>query len=223
MSQDLLSELLAEALVAHGIRFSREGGALVLQDAPMAFRTDVQKSAVHPNSVVMQVAFATEAAALDGRVIWNVFAGVGENEGAAIKNGFMKFLLGPFHVLVSALGGHVCSKGSEEWRELCNEGGSKWSICDSPLITQGFDNPASVPFGAVQTALENAFTTLSPSGVHWVEAFFAFLNGKRTALDVQLDGNAWPEGTQIVEGWDFQPGPGYKSGRYFFIALSARI
>lgn len=54
----------------------------------------------------------------------------------------------------------------------------------------------------------------------WVEAFFGFLNGERTALDVQLDGNPWPEGNLIVERWGFQPSGGYQSGRYFFVALN---
>jgi len=168
----------------------------------------------------MQVAFATEATALGGRTIWNVFAGVGADEEAATKNGFMKFLLGPFHVLLSALGEHVCAQGSEQWRELSGADGSKLRICDSPLITQGFDDPAAVPFDSVCRDLETAFTGLALTGVHWVEAFFAFLNGERTALDVQLDGNPWPEGNRIVENWDFQPSGGYRSGRYFFIALS---
>lgn len=220
MSQEMLNQMMAEALDAHGVRFRQSGGALVLQDAQMSFRTDVQKSTVHPNSVVMQVAFATEAPALDGRVLWNAFAGVGSDEDAAIKNGFAKFLLGPFHVLLSALGDHVCPQGSEEWRELSGENGRKWRICDSPLLTQGFDDPTSVPFASVRAELEKAFMDLAPSGVHWVEAFFAFLNGERSASDVQFDGDAWPEGIRIVESWDFQPASGYKSGRYFFIALS---
>ena len=220
MSDDLLSEMLASALDAHNVRFRREGGALVLQDAPMTFRGDVQQHTKHPNSMVMQVAFATETPALDGRVIWNVFAGVGENEVAAVKNGFTKFLLGPFHVLLSALGNHDCAQGNEQWHEAADAGGGKWRICDSPLITQGFDDPTAVPFYSVQSELEKAFIGLSLTGVHWVEAFFAFLNGERTALDVQLDGNPWPEGNAIVERWDFQSSGGYQTGRYFFVALS---
>jgi hypothetical protein len=88
------------------------------------------------------------------------------------------------------------------------------------LITQGFDDPSAVPFDPVQSELDRAFVGLSLSGVHWVEAFFAFLDGKRNALDVQLDGNPWPEGNRIVERWDFHPGGRYHSGRYFFVALS---
>lgn len=221
MPNESLNEMLASALDAHGVLFRREGGALVLQDAPMTLRGDVQKRTTHPNTVVMQIAFATEAAALGGRTIWNVFAGVGLDEDAATKNGFMKFLLGPFHVLLSALGDHICPQGTEQWRELSGSDGSSWRICDSPLITQGFKDPASVPFDSVQSELDKAFTGLALPGVHWVEAFFAFLNGERNALDVQLDGKPWPEGNRIVEKWDFQPGgSGYRSGRYFFIALS---
>jgi hypothetical protein len=221
MSHESLSEMLARALDAHSVRFRREGGALVLQDAPMSFRGDVQKRATHSNTVMMQVAFATEAAALNGRVIWNVFAGVGANEDEALTNAFMKFLLGPFHVLLSALGNHICAQGTEQWRELTDASGSKWRICDSPLITQGFDDPAAVPFDPLQSELERAFVGLSLAGVHWVEAFFAFLNGERNALDVQLDGKPWAEGNHIVERWDFQPSGGYQSGRCFFVALSA--
>lgn len=221
MSQEPLTEMLASALDAHKVRFRRDGSTLVLQDAPMSFRGDVQKHTTHPNSVVMQVAFATEAPALDGRTVWNVFAGVGADELAATQNGFTKFLLGPFHVLLSALGDHVCEQGSEEWREFSGADGSKWRICDSPLITQGFDDPAAVPFGSVQSELDRAFVALSLTGVHWVEAFFAFLNGERNALDVQIDGSPWPEGNRIVERWEFQPSGGYQSGRYFFVALSA--
>lgn len=218
MSHESLSEMLAGALEAHSVRFRREGSALVLQDAPLVFRADVQKSATHPNSIVMQVAFSTEAPALDGRVIWNVFAGVGADEDSAIKDGFMKFLLGPFHVLLSALGNHVCAQGNEQWHDLSGNDGRQWRICDSPLITQGFDDPSAVPFGSVQSELENAFVGLSLTGVHWVEAFFAFLDGKQNTLDVQLDGNPWPEGNRIIASWDFQSRGGYQSGRYFFIA-----
>jgi hypothetical protein len=80
MSDESLSDMLAAALDAHSVRFRREGSALVLQDAAMTLRGDVQKHTQHPSNMVMQVAFATEAPALGGRTIWNVFAGVGADE-----------------------------------------------------------------------------------------------------------------------------------------------
>jgi len=193
---------------------------VLLEAAALTFHTEVTPKTTYEDGTMVQVDFGTEARQLPGRIIWMSFAGLGADQHEAIKNGFMKFLLCHFHVLLGAMAGHVCDKGSEEWRTMTGQ--IEWDVCDSPLLTQGIDDPRAVPFEPIIEPLIRAFLSTATSEVHWGDVFFGFLNGKQIALEVALDGSPWPEAIQVLTNWDWTPGPGYASGRYFFVALPKR-
>lgn len=218
MDDEVLLHAVSQALIAHGVDSRIEAGRVIAKE--LLFFVDARLHAEHPNSVIFQVAFGTQTPGLQERVIWNAFAGVGPDARSAKLNAFEKFLLGPFHVLLSALTSHQCEQGGEAWSERRDASGRSWRVCDSALVTQGFSDPASVPFPPVQEALVRAAIDDVEFAIHWVEAFFAFLDGKLSTLDVQRDGVPWPAGVQMISDWTFRPdGAEYRSGRYFFIAL----
>jgi hypothetical protein len=190
---------------------------VLLEDTDLTFHTDATPKSTYEDSIMVQVDFGTESSQLQGRLIWTSFAGLGADQNEAIKNGFMKFLLCPFHVLLGALAGHVCDEGSEEWRTVTGQ--IEWDVCDSPLLTQGIDDPRVVPFEPLIEPLIRAFLKTADPIVHWGDVFFGFLNGKQIALEVTLDGSPWADGTEALANWDWRPGDGYASGRYFFMAL----
>jgi hypothetical protein len=91
------------------------------------------------------------------------------------------------------------------------------------LVTQGIVDPSVVPiYPLVESLLESCFRVVAP-GIHWGEIFFAFLNGERSGLDATLDNAPWPEGMELLANWDWAPGEGYASGRYFFFARTKHM
>lgn len=63
------------------------------------------------------------------------------------------------------------------------------------------------------------FVDEAAPGLHWVSVFFAFLDGKSIAYDIQLDGEKWEGAQEAWNEWRYDAPPGYVSGRHFFIAV----
>lgn len=218
MSERLV-EMLTCALSAHEVVSRQDGNSVAIDSAGLLFLCNEGQAMQHPNTLIIQVSIGTRAPLLGGRTLWTTFAGVGPDVDAAVLNGFEKFLLCPFHVILSALGGHLCDRDYEEWRTHVAPSGEVWRICDSPLLTQGATAPERVPFSQIQDGIVQAVLRAAPLDVHWVEAFYAYLDGQRRAIDVQFDGEPWAEGAAILSDWAYAPTDGYESGRYFFIAI----
>jgi len=214
--------MLIEALKAHGVPCRLDDDRVVVHGGVLTFHTRTASKSTRDDRVLLQLDFGAEAPQLQGRIIWTSFAGLGADEKAATAHGFVRFLLGPFHVLLAALAGHVCDGASEEWRTLT--GRIEWEVCESPLVTMGIADPGAVPIKPVIERLMTSFVSVAEPGVHWGEIFFAFLNRERSALDVTLDGKPWPEGTDVLANWNWAPADdGYAQGRYFFLAQPKRL
>jgi hypothetical protein len=218
----MLATMLAEALETHGVPCRLDDDRVVVQDGRLTFHTQTTPKPMQGDRVLLQLDFGAEAPQLQGRIIWTSFAGLGADEKAAAGQGLVKFLIGPFHVLLAALAGHACAGGSEEWRIFT--GRTAWDVCDSPLVTMGIADPRAVPLNPVVERLMTSFASAAEPVVHWGDIFFAFLNRELSTLDVRLDGQPWPEAAEALSNWDWAPPEdGYASGRYFFLAQPKRV
>jgi hypothetical protein len=217
----MLATMLARAVETHGVPCRLDDGRVVLQDGRLTFHTQTTPKPMDGDRVLLQLDFGVEAPQLQGRIIWTSFAGLGADEKAAAAQGLMKFLLGPFHVLLASLACHACDGASEEWRTL--SGRTAWDVCDSPLVTMGIADPNAVPLKPVMEKLMTSFAGAAEPVVHWGDIFLAFLNRKPNGLDVRLDGEPWPEAAEALANWDWTPpDDGYASVRYFFLAQPKR-
>jgi hypothetical protein len=218
----IATTMLVEALEAHGVPCRLEGNRVGVHEGRLTFHTRTTPKSMHGDGVLLQLNFGAEAPLLQERIIWTSFGGFGADEKAATAQGFVRFMLGPFHVLLAALAGHVCDRATEEWRTLT--GRIAWDVCDSSLVTMGIADPSAVPMKPVVERLMTSFAGVAEPGIHWGDIFFAFLNREQNALDVRLDGEPWPEGAKVFANWDWAPiEDGYASGRYFFLAQPKRL
>lgn len=218
----ILRTMLIEALETHAVPCRLEDDRVVVHEGALTFHTQTTSKSTRDDRVLLQLDFGAEAPQFPGRIIWTSFAGSGADEKAATAQGFAKFLLGPFHVLLAALAGHVCGGASEEWRTLT--GRIEWEVCDSPLVTMGIADPGAVPIKPIIERLITSLISAAEPAVHWGDIFFAFLNREQNALDVRLDGERWREGTEALANWNWVPADdGYASGRYFFLAQPKRL
>lgn len=209
---------ISEALGRHGIVHSVKDECITLTDNSLRFYIEVHDREVPRGSDMMiQLNVGTVAPALGDRIIWETFAGIGEDRRAAEGNALGKFLTCPFHVILSALAGRNYEDGGVKWASW--QGASdRWRVCDSLLLLHGVD-PASVPFQGPFERLRREFENDAAPGLHWVSVFFAFLNGALTGNDIQLDGAPWNAAQRVFEDWTFKAPKQYFSGRYFFVAL----
>ena len=207
--------MLVQALEAHGIACRLKDEVVTLAGESVHFYARVALRPSNPGRAVALIEFCIAAPQLEGRLLKTVFAGMGEDRDAAIGNAFTKFLLCPFHVLLSALTGHTCDAGSEEWHTV--PGQIPWDICTSPLLTQGI-TAGTVPMTSLKEELVALLLEGAEPEMHWADVFFAMEDGEQISRDVRRDGAPWPEGDELIANWDWAPSQGFVSGRYFFIA-----
>jgi len=212
-----LSQALIELIEAHGLRGSVGDGRIVVNSpSPLVFVLDVQERSQRPDTTMVQLNIATLSAMSD-KPVWHAFAGIGEDRLAAERNALGKFVMGPFHTLLSAFGNHSCPSDGTEWSDLRSQHGA-WRVCDSPLLVQGGD-PIEVGYAEFFAQLRDLFISGAARGVHWCDVFFASLDGESVAAEVQLDNEQWPEASRALAHWHCPPRTGYRSARHFFVAL----
>jgi hypothetical protein len=210
-------EALVELVEAHGLNGSVEKGRVVVHSPnPLVFVFEVQDGPKRPDTTMVQLNIATMSAMSD-KPVWHAFAGIGEGRFAAEREAFGKFVMGPFHTLLSAFGNHNCPSDGTEWSDLRSQHGV-WRVCDSPLLVHGGD-PVEVGYADFFAQLRDLFISGAPPGVHWCEVFFASLDGQSVAADVHLDNERWPEASRALAHWHRPSPTGYRSARHFFVAL----
>ena len=150
-----LSQALIELVEAHGLRGSVADGRVVVNSpSPLVFVWEVQERPQRSDTKMVQLNIATMSAMSD-KPVWHAFAGIGEERLAAERDAFGKFVMGPFHTLLSAFGNHSCPLDSTEWSDLRSQHGA-WRVCDSPLLVQGGD-PVEVGYAAFFSQLRDLF------------------------------------------------------------------
>lgn len=212
--------MLVQAFEAHGIACRLNDEIVTLAGGSIHFFTRIARRPSNPGCAVALIEICVDAPQLDDRLLQTVFAGMGEDHDAAIGNAFTKFLLCPFHVLLSTLTGHTCDAGSEEWHTV--PGQNPWDICTSPLLTQG-NSAGTVPMTSLKEKLVALLLDGAEPEMHWADVFFAMEDGEQISRDVRRDNAPWPEGDEVVANWDWAPSQGFFSGRYFFMARPQRL
>jgi hypothetical protein len=211
-----LPEVLANAIEAHGIKAAIRENQVVLADSSLVFTLHARPHETRPDSIIIQLDVGTQAPLLADSV-WHSFAGLGPSRPEAERNALGRFILGPLHTLLSALGNHQCPDDGTEWLEWHGRSGS-WRVCTSPLLVHGGD-PSSVHYSTFVHQLRDLFGAEVPPGLHWCEVFFASVDGKLCTAEVRLDNSLWPRASELLASWHVSPQEGYRSGRHFFVAL----
>jgi hypothetical protein len=211
-----LLDALAQTLEECGIAAATTENQVVVRDSGLVFMVRVQPAPPRSDSTIIQLDVGSHAPILGQRIVWNSFAGIGASRTVAERNAFSKFVFGPFHALLGALGNHPCGSDGTEWLNWRGSSGS-WRVCASPLLIQG--NASSVGYATFTDQLREAFVSDVPPGLHWCDVFFASLNGSLSAAEVRLDNSPWPRASELLASWHVSPKQGYRSGRHFLVAL----
>jgi hypothetical protein len=220
LSEDFnLTQALMELFKAHGLRASVEDGRVSVDSpSPLVFAWEVHEAPQRPDKTMVQLNIATHSP-ISAKPVWHAFAGIAGDRPAAEREAFGKFVMGPFHTLLSAFGNHSCPADGTEWSDMRSQYVA-WRVCDSPLLVQGGD-PVEVGYAEFFKQLRERFISGAAPGVHWCEVFFASLDGQPLAADVHLDNERWPEASQALAHWHRPLPIGYRSARHFFVALPA--
>ena len=217
MSEQLL-EFLQVSLASHGMKADRSGAAVHAQEGLVIEPRVFPRDSVGGTAQV-QVDFAIESPRLPGIRFLDSFGGVAGTAEDAEKNAFSKFLQGSFHVIVEALTTHDCDQDQVEWEDWSGAGHA-WRICTGPLLLIS-SRPGSRIEGFEEffPKLERLFGEAMDAGPHWMRVFWGALDGKQSASEVLVDGEAWPAGQALLDAHAFICPPGYASFRHLLIAL----
>lgn len=211
-------EMLYLALEAHGIKCVIEDGLVrLVGDSDLSFEPRVFDGPPNAQSKIIQLDVVARSRRIAPHCIVESMGGMGSDQEAAERDAFGRFLLGPFHVLLTALAGHSCESNPAQWLEW-QRNGTSWDICDGPLLVHGGE-AGSTTYTEFLQQLENLFLTSVSRDVHWVRVFVASFNGKLAGADALLDNKPWPEAAALLNSWDWDFPQKYRSLRHFFVAV----
>ncbi len=217
-------EMLHHALESHGVEhyvadeyvcvWVGEGeGDLILQ--PLVF-----EGPPNNGTTAVQLDIAASSPRIDPRFIIESTAGFGPDRAAAERDAFGKFLLGSFHVLLTALADHSCESNPAEWLQW-GSGSASWAVCEGRLLlAQGVQpEPTPTPYPEFYERLQQAFLATASREVHWVRVFLASHRRELIGAEVLLDNEPWAEGVALLTGQDWDCPDEFRSLRHFFIAF----
>jgi hypothetical protein len=209
--------LIEQALVAHGIAVKRQGGVIRLAEHGLVFDCEEKSVPRSAGTSLMQVDIHVRSPRLGRKAVLESIAGIGPSREGALQNALQKFLLGSFHVFLTALADHHCPDNPALWIE---RKGKKvtWRLCDAPLLVQGGD-PMKTNYAGFGEQLMQLYTDKAKSGPHWVSVFVSAIDGKSAGIDVRYDNETWSEAQKLAKKWDWQYPEDYYALRHFFIAL----
>lgn len=213
--------MLSDAIGAHGIRFERSDEFVEVAGTGVRFWPQVEIKKTTVGSELVQLNVAVTGPKLGERTIWQSLVGFGDDIEAMEKNAFARFLMSSYHVILNTLADHRCEEDGTEWADWIGETAA-WRVCDSPLVTMGAADPSAIRYSIVHDEIKRAFLDDTAPGLHWVEVFFAFVDGKLNSGQVERDGQEWIAGAAILQRWEYAPSERYLSGRHFLIALPVK-
>jgi hypothetical protein len=211
-------ELLHSALEAHGVASVIDGGCVrLIGGVDLALEPRLLDGPPNEHSKIVQLDVVAHSPRIAPRCIVESMAGLGADRSAAERDAFGKFLLGSFHVLLTALADHSCESNPAQW--LYWQGhGAAWRICDGPLLVHG-PGSRSTSYPEFVKKLQELFVGSVSPEAHWVRVFLASFHGKSAGADVLLDNEPWPDGAALLNGWDWAFPEEYRSLRHFFVAV----
>lgn len=208
---------LARAVEAHGLRVHRAARGVafapgeVWEAKVFGYRCSLERC-------VVQVDFVFHSSRLaKGRALVESFAGEGATLHDAVRHAFEKFLLGSFHVVLSAFFGVTSEQ--VDWEDWSGPHGT-FRVALGPLVQVGAAPPPDAFAGLVGRAKERVVARGLTREVHWLRLFHA-RSQRPTASEALFDGESWPELLADVEAWPFPPSDSWYSERCFFVLVPA--
>jgi hypothetical protein len=215
-------EKVCFAFESHGIAIKRVDETTIdVVGADLKVWAELGQVTVHPSSTVLQANIAYSAPALGERWIKQCVAGTGDDREAAEINALWKILHSSFHVVLNALGGHTCDADGTDWEDWTGPSGA-WRVNASKLVSVGSSDASKIPYTDLYEQLRAAFVARATPGLHWLETFASFVEGKIDKVQIELDGEPWVEGEEIVRAWPYQPSEPHLFLRHFLIATPAK-
>ncbi len=210
-------EMLEVALKTHDIGFRSDGRSVTIEGSDLMLEPRVFERETGNGDIIVQLDVIAYSSILGNRFINESIAGFGGSREEAEKNAFGKFLIGPFHVLVTVLANHACESNPAAWEDWGSAGAS-WSICEGPALIHG-SNSGQEALSSFYPELRELFLKTQTREVHWVRTFVSSFSGKLQAFEVLLDNEPWSEAIELVAKFDWRPEETYGSIRHFLLAL----
>ena len=212
--------LLEQALEAHGVAAVHAGGSFRLEHG-LVLTPLLHEIRAEPEPYVVSLEVLVDSPLLSGRTISEQFAGSGESRDQAVFDAFSKFLLGTFHVLLEALGGHVCDEPQAEIERWEGPSGS-WNVYSGPVLAQYSTESVLFPvYTSGLSLLQQAFSGAQPGEPHWLRVFLASYHGQIQTAEVLLDNEPWPAGLDALDQLQWAVSDEYQALRHFAVALQA--
>jgi hypothetical protein len=209
--------MLQFTLEAHGVAFRSSDVSVSLDGSDLTLEPRVFERRAGDGGYLVQLDILAYSEILGSRFINESIAGFGDSLEEAEKNAFGKFLIGPFHVLLTALANHNCDNNPAEWAKW-GQVESQWSVCEGPAVTHGSDSGRDA-LKLFYPELEKLLISTQSREVHWIRTFVSSFSGKLQAVEVLLDNEPWPDAIELVGRFDWKPDQAYGSIRHFLIAI----
>ncbi|WP_125903065.1 DUF6348 family protein [Luteibacter rhizovicinus] len=213
-------DMLARALIQHGVPSHRDGSAHVLPGDLRLLLVLEDHPSTTPGNHVVALELRAEGPRTDGIVVSSFAAGFGEGRQIAANQAFMKMLLSAFHVFLDALTEHTCSQ-CESAMTRWSGNDATWTAYDGAVITQQTGSSALLDTYLTHAwpALRRLFEQTQPKGLHWIGVFVASFHNEVQTVEVLLDSNPWPDATDLLSRQPWTPGFEYESARHFVIVM----
>lgn len=211
MNASEISEFLCDLLIAHGLHASRYKDWVVVDGNLPAIAGDWIPNE-NPNAVgQLNITVMLE----DRRLITECFAGYA-NGSEGCKSALEGFVRGDFHVLLSALWGHV-EPGQvdvEDW-EI---GKKTWKAHLGGYVVRSFNEvPFEIPQSAFPTIERAIRAELLGPGPHWVRTFVWIGADGESVFEALLDNEVWENGVEAITEIPWEAGGAYYCVRSFFV------
>lgn len=213
---DLL-ESIHTTLQLHDTPSHIAGQRVHLTGRDLAFEPRVFDGPPAKQSTIVQLDIIAYSERIAPHHINESIAGMGSDKAAAVRDALGKFLLGPFHVILTALADHSCENNPADWEHWSGPHGD-WRICQGSLLLVG-PKPAPEVYAGFLEHLQSAFLSSMTPRPHWVRVYVGSFERRACGVEVLLDNEPWPPALAIAEKWQWDCPEEYRSLRHFFIAL----
>lgn len=209
----LVNEPLLQLFRAHGVEADPEGDWVAFPGRAIRASAAVVREMPQTSATTVQLDVRLEIA--PRRTIIESFAGIGQGRDQAVANALQNFAANSFHVLLAAFFQPDDVQASRE----------EWTVRGRPALAimgcLGVRGRPPVPpdelggwFPRLRAKLEEQ--PLRP-GTHWVRAYYAQMQGRRTACEALLDNVVWVEMQEELAGFPWPAGEAFYGARLFLV------
>lgn len=220
-----INSQLARLFIDHGLDASLDGDWIVFPrstvklDDGFEFEARVPriKGEIHrgdnPQSKAVRLDILVDL--VDGRVLFECFAGWGDDESSAIADGISNFVVSSLHVLLTSIYGRADEQTINEIWEI---DGVSWKATLGDFVFRGTDfvsvDPPNDLFPKIESLIRNQRLDRD---IHWFRFFHGRNQGISLASEALYDNEEWPEAAAILENQSWPEVNGYYSARRFLV------